>query len=265
MASRRAALALFVVVSVLLVSLPPLSAASPPVLPVVLFGEFLGNLSMPALSPGQSGGVAFSVGDPLPTAITRVVLTLDVYEFNAYPGNATGPPPASGTPEFSSAGSPTGPSLVLDVGTLTPGGSAFISPTTVAVSVAAPANSPDGTYAVRFSLTFDANGSSYVLESRGFFSAAAWQSATSAPGGTSTLNVSRLGVSGVLPESAVLVRSNPFPLALALVLGGALVLAALGGYWALRRGPGSKSGATGGPPPNHADTAFGKRRSKDGD
>jgi hypothetical protein len=263
--SHRTALSILVVASVLLVVFPSAAASTPPVLPVALFGGFLGNVSMPALSPGASGGVAFSVGDPLPSAMTQVVLTLDVYEFNAYPGNATGPPPAGGTPQFSSPGSSTGSSLILDVGTLTPGGGTFRSPATVAVTVNAPSGAPDGTYAVRFSLTFVANGSSYVLESRGFFSTAAWESATSTSGGASTLNVTRLGVSGILPESAVLVRSNPFPVALAVVLGGALVLAALGGYWALRRGPGSRSGATGGPPPNHADTAFGKRRSNAGD
>ena len=265
MRRARRTLALVLVVALVLVALAPRGSSAPPVLPVTTFGKFLTGLSMPALAPGSSGTVGFALNDPLTSPLSDAALTFDVYAFNAFPGNATGPVPASGALTFSGAGSSHGNSVTLSVGALSPGAPAYTSPGTVRLTISAPGGSPAGDYAVRTLLTFTLNGSAYVLESRGFFTAADWANATSPPGSPSELNVSRLGVSGVIPESAVFVRSNPFPVPLALVLAGAVVLAALGGYWSLRRGPGSRSGATAGPSPSHAERAFGKRRRRDGD
>ncbi|MFI5415631.1 MAG: hypothetical protein ACHQ16_08330, partial [Candidatus Lutacidiplasmatales archaeon] len=238
--------------------------AAPMGLPTAQWGDFLGGLTVPALAPASSGVISFTVADPLGVPLSGVVLTLGLYEFNAYPGNATGPVP-SPNPEFSGPGLSPGSSIAISVGNLTPGGAEFSSPGSLAVTVSVPSGAPEGTYAIRTSLVFRAGGDGYLLESRGFFSAAQWENATASPGTPSALNATRLGVSGVIPESGLLVRSNPFPVALAVVLGGALVLAGVGGYWAVRRGPRSKSGAKAGPPPSQAETALGKRRSNDGD
>ena len=267
----RGRLAVLVLAGLFLLAAAPRPAAgAPPVLPVATYGNFLTNLSLPAMAPGQSESVGFSVADPLPFALHAVRLTFEVYAFNAYPGNATGSVPSGVSPTFVLAGSGGTTSVNVSVGALTPTGAPFTSPGSVTLGISAPSGAPDGTYAIRTSLTFTMNGTGYVLESRGFFTDAQWRNATT-PGTSaghptgSTLNVSRLGVSGVIPESAVLVHANPFPIALAFVLGGALVLAALGGYWTLRRGPGSRSGTAAGLPPNQAETALGKRRSNDGD
>jgi hypothetical protein len=262
---RRAVVALLVVVLLAVVGLPTPGHAAPPVLPIALDGRFLTGLQMPTLAPGTSGGLEFLVGDPLGARMTDVVLSFSVYAFNAYPGNATGPVLAGSAPTFSGAGTSNGSTVMVPLGTLQPQAPPFACPGNVSMLVSAPSGAAQGTYAVRSSLTFLTNGTNYVLESRGYFSAAQWESATGAPGAESSLNLSRLGVSGVIPDSAVLVRSNPFPLALAIVLGGALVLAAVGGYWAVRRRPGSTSGARAGPPPNQAETALGKSRTSDGD
>ncbi|MCI4326901.1 MAG: hypothetical protein L3K16_04610 [Thermoplasmata archaeon] len=265
MPSRRLGGLLAVVALVVLAAaVPPVHGSTAP-LPPSTWGGFLSGLNFPTLAPGASGPVGFSVGDPLGVPMTSVVFTLGVYEFNAYPGNATGPVPAGGAPVFSGSGAGSSSSITISVGTLADGAATYASPGAVDLFVAAPAGAPQGTYAVRTSLTFEANGTAYVLESRGFFSSAAWANATSPPDHVSTLNATRLGVSGVVPESAVLVRSNPYPVTLAVILGGAVVLAAVGGYWAVRRRPGSRSGASAGPPPSHADTAFGKSRTSDGD
>jgi hypothetical protein len=243
------------------------SAALPPApapVPIDTWGRFLTGLAVPTLAPGASGVIDFSVQDPLGVPMSRVVLALEFYAFNAYPGNATGPVPLP-APLFSIPGVATNGPIPIVVGNLTPDGTSFTSPGAVSVVITVPDGAPQGTYALRTSLTFLAGGLDYVLESRGYFSAAEWENATAPPGSPSTLNVTRLGVAGVIPETALLVRSNPFPVALSVVLGGAVVLAAVGGYWAVRRGPWSNSGAKAGPPPNQAETAFGKRRSNDGD
>lgn len=233
-------------------------ATSPPVLPVADGSLLLSGLSAPVLAPGASGSLALVLSDPLAAPLLGLRLTVAWYEFNAYPGNATGPLP-SDVPTLSAAGS-SGPSVTLLVASLDSGASVGES-----VGVSTDAAAPVGTYALRLSVTFAANGTSYLFESRGFFSAAAWSAATSAPGGASTLNLSALGVSGVVPETAVLVRQNPYPPVLWAILAAAIVLAAAGGYVAWRPGPGSRSGASGPRPPSQAPRAFGKRRTRDGD
>jgi len=229
-----------------------------PALPEYLYGGFLFGISAPVLTTGSSGTVALTVGDPLPTSLSSVVVTLSEYAFNAYPGNSTGPVPSNGL--LLSGAAVAGANVTLNVGAVSPGvGQSF------SVAVAAPGGCPQGTFAIRTAIEFQSNGSVYRLESRGWFSAAEWSAATSGPGGTSTLNVTRLGVSGVVPETAVLVRDNPYVLPLYGILGVALIFAAAGGYYAFRRGPGSRAGARGSDEPSHAPSAFGKRRTRDGD
>ncbi len=249
----------FLLLASLLFTPAPAGASGVPALPSTEYTRFLGNLSVPATSPGATVALEGMISNPLADAISAVNLTLELYAFNAYPGNATQPIPAGSAPTFEG---PRGPGLLdwFDYPTLSPG-----STQTISATIIVPADAATGDYAVRTGLTFTENNSTYLLESRGHFSYAAWTNATSAGGGNSTLNLSRLGVSGILPETAVFVQSNPFPWVLAALLGGALLLGAAGGYYAVSRGRGSTSGARGPPPPASAPRAFGTRRRSDGD
>jgi hypothetical protein len=239
---------------------PPPAAA---LLPVADDGRFLSNLSAPILAPGGSGAISLTLSYPLSRPLDLVTLTLAVYEFTSFPGNVSGAPPPGGSPTFS-GGLSNGTNETIAVASIGPG-DAFRVPGNLSVSVAAPAGAPDGTYDIRASLTFTENGTPYRMESRGFFPAALWASATELPNGTPTLNVSRLGVSGVLPETAVLVRTNPVATVLYVILGSAIVLAAAGGYVAVRRGAGSRSGAARVGPPKSAPSTFGNSLSSAGD
>lgn len=259
---RRRQTALPVVaVATLLLALPFVvdeADAAPATLPVAEDGKFVTALEAPVVAPGGSGAVTWMLANPLAGPISGVTLDLSVYAFNAYPGNATGPvPAASGAPTFGAAGVP---SYRAQVGTLPPGGS-----TSGSAPFSVGGGAPQGTYAIRVAVNFTGPNGSYVLESRGFFGAALWASATSGPNGTSTLNVTRLGVSGVVPETAVLVRSNPYTIPLYVLLGVGFVLAAAGAYYAFRRGPGSSSGVRGADPPQSAPSALGNRATSDGD
>ncbi|HYK93095.1 MAG TPA: NEW3 domain-containing protein [Thermoplasmata archaeon] len=216
---------------------PSPAAASFPVLPPGQFIEFLTGLDLPVTSPGSSVSLTGSLANPLSGPLTSVNVSFQFYAFNGFPGNDTGPMPAGSAPTFVA---PTGPGAVdwVDAPSLSPGESVPIQ-----LSIDVPSGASPGDYAVRTALDFVLNGTTYLLESRGYFSYSEWTNATVSPGGGSTLNVSRLGVSGVLPETALSVQTNPIPIALYVLLGGALALAAVGGYYASRRGPGSRSGA----------------------
>ena len=257
-----AGVALVLLIAVLL-AFPTASAAPArllpwPELPIALDGKFLTDLNAPTLAPGGSGAITLNLNDPLAGPMSNVTLTLEPYAFNAFPGNATGTIP---TPGLSFPSAPSGSDLVtLLLGPIPPGGAVPLS-----VDVRADASSPAGLYAIRTTLGFDENGTPFYLASRGNFPASVWERATTGPNGTSTLNLTTLWVSGVLPETGVLVQSNPFPWVVYGLFAGAFVLAGAGGYYWFRRTGRSSSGATGVAEPSQAPSAFGKRRRSDGD
>ena len=257
---------LFVSVAVLVTSGMTLSApvawaSGYPPLPLGDDAHFLEDLTSPTLGPGSSGTISFVVFDPLSTPLSSASVSLELYAFNAYPGNATGPVPSHGTPLLSTSGTPA-TSVTLLVPSLDPGTSEPFQ-----VTFSAPSGAPQGTYAVRTAMTFTANGTTYRLESRGFFSTAQWEAATTSANGSSTLDLAVLGVSGIVPETGVLVLAQSTDLSWVLypILAIAIGLAALGGYFSVRRGPGSRSGARASRDPQSAPRAFGNKRTNEGD
>ncbi|MGA8541997.1 MAG: hypothetical protein WB947_00415 [Thermoplasmata archaeon] len=256
---RAAIAAMLAVLLVLLAPLPGARATGFPPLPLSDDRGFLGNLSSPSLAPGAAGTIGFSVGNPLSVPITGAVLTLAVYAFNAFPGNATSTISVSGAPVLSNASS-SGGTVAVAVGPLPSSGVYHGS-----VDVATSTTTPSGTFAVRAALTFESGSTDYLLESRGWFNASVWAEATELPNGSATLNLSVLGVSGVLPETAVLVEQSAFPTLLTGVLVAASVLVGIGAWIYFRRGPASSSGMRSADDDHQAPTAFGSNRTRDGD
>jgi hypothetical protein len=232
------ALALGMIVSALAVAGPAAANAFPP-LPIELGRQFVGNLSGPSLSPGGSGTLGFTVANPLSGAIEGVTLTLQVYAFNGFPGNATSLVPLASAPILTTPTS-SGGSANVSMGSLVAGSVYHGS-----VGVTTSSSTPSGAYAVRTALSFSlaSNSTAYRLESRGWFNASTWSAATELPNGSVTLNLSRLGVSGVTPETAILVSSSDWDWVLGVVLASAIVLAGAAAWVYFRRGPGSTSGA----------------------
>ncbi len=241
----------------------PFAGASYPVLPASDGGELLSNLSAPVLDPGGSGPIGYELANPFAATMSSIRLEFGVYAFSAYPGNSTSPLPASGVPALAGPNG-TGSSVTVLIGALPPGGT-YPGPSGSELAVSAPSSAPSGTFSIRTALTFTEGGSVYRFESRGYFSTAQWENATLLTNRTSTLNLSRLGVSGVLPETAVLVEGPSLAPWIDAILGGSIVLAAVGGYVAWRRGPGSSSGARPAAPSQSAPRALGTSRTSDGD
>ena len=133
------------------------------------------------------------------------------------------------------------------------------------VSVATSATTPSGAFAVRAALSFVADATGYLLESRGWFNASVWAAATELANGSATLNLTVLGVSGVLPETAVVVQQSAFPWLLTGVLVAAAAFVAAGAWVYFGRDPASSSGMRSADDDHQAPRAFGKRRTRDGD
>lgn len=250
---------LLVAVLMLVGAAAEVSAAPFPTLPLADDRGFVANLSAPYLTPGATGTVSFTVRNPLPDPMTAAELTFQVYAFNGFPGNATRTVSVAGAPVLSNSSS-SGGSVGVSVGTL-PSSGLFRG----SIAVATSATTPSGDFALRVALSFSANGSNYLLESRGWFNASVWAAATELPNGSATLNLTVLGVSGVLPETAIEVQPSSFPVVLAGVLAVAVVVIGGGAWVYFRRGSGSSSGTRRADDDHHAPSAFGKRRTRDGD
>ena len=233
-------IALFALVVLLTaIAVAPASRAASPPLPVPSDRQFLGNLSAPSIAPGGSGSLRFSLTDPprFGAPLTTVRLTFEVYAFNGFPANGSAFVPVANAPLLSN-GTTSGPTVGFGVGALASGHTV-----TGSIGIATSSATPTGAFAIRTALAFTLNATGYLLESRGWFSAATWAAATHEPNGSATLNLSVLGVSGVLPETAVLVSSSDWQWALGALLVGAFVLLGAGAWIYARRGPGSTAGA----------------------
>lgn len=214
------------------------AAASYPPLPLAYDQTFLNSIGGPDLTPGGSGSITFHVQDPVGfQPMTQVVVSFDVYAFNAFPGNASSTLAVASAPVLVTSNT-SGTNANLSMGPLLPGGHEDGS-----VGVASGANTPSGTFAVRTALTFVANSTVYRLESRGWFSADQWAAATELPNGSVSVNLSALGVSGVTAETAIYVSTSNWDWALAIILGVSLVFVGAGAYVYFRRAPKSSSGA----------------------
>ncbi len=232
---RVAAWAIAAFVSVAVLTVPAASAAPNPTLPVALGSRFVGNISAPGLTAGGSGTLGFTLSNPLNGTIRAISLSLQLYNYSAFPGGASGSgtlsdPPLLVTPSSSGLWANfTWPSLAPGA-SIVPRGS---------VGVTTSSATPLGAYAVRFALRFvGSNGTAYVLESRGWFSDTAWAEATAGPNGTTQLtsrSLQILNVSGLLPETSIQVYGSSFDIALYAILAGAFVLTGVGAYAYFRR------------------------------
>jgi len=259
---RTGIVAVALVALTLLAGAPAGRAASYPTAPLSVGRQLLSNLSAPSIGPGGSTAIAYRVHDPAGFfPLSHVVLWFEVYALNGYPGDAVGPVPVSNGPVLENA-SGSGSSVNVSLGSL-----ALNASVNGSVSVTTSAATPAGTYAVRTALRFVANATDYLFESRGWFSQSAWTNATVAANGSGTLNLSRLGVSGVLPETAVYVAPSSWPVALGVLIALGLVLVGVAAWLYFRKGPGSSSGAGKDEPPGatNAPRAFGSSRNSPGD
>lgn len=236
------ALSLLVAALVVAATFVPTAAAAPiaPV-PIPLDRHFLSNLSVPSIAPGGSARLSFSVGDPvrLGAPLVRTIVTLQLYAFNGYPGTGNASLPLADAPALTN-GTASGGAVTVDLGTVASG-------TTVpgSVGVVTASSTPAGTFAIRTAVAFELNGTPRLLESRGWFSASAWAAATELPNGSASLtnaSLAALNVSGIVPETALLVAPNDWPWALGALLAGAFALLGVGAWFYWRRGPGSTGG-----------------------
>ncbi len=254
----------------LVLSLPgalatPASGAPPPPLPSPEPAGLLA-LSTETTPPGTSVTVGLTVANDLGSSIRNASLQVAFYRFNVNgateeltPGDAWAPTFAerpSLPPGVQESGAGLSENFTLPA--LSQGGAVHL-----ALAVSVPSAAPTGSYLLRDRLVINTSQAEYLLASRGYFPDALWARATLGANGTPMLNLSLLGVSGVIPESALGVDSPWVTPILLAILVSALAIAAGVGVHLIRQRPKartdqSKAGTSGEPGRNHAPRAFGK-------
>ena len=223
------------------------------------------SLSRPTLSPGQSGTLDVTISDPVNETLSSVSLSFELYYWDSA-GGSNGTLAATDTwaPSISYDGGPAS----LGVGGITLNNLPRGSTRDIELTIAVPSGCPSASYLIRTAANLTvSNGTVYRMLSRGYFSNAVWQSATVLPNGAPTLNLSRLNVSGILPETAVPVNSGTSQSWIWILLGISLVLGGVGGYLWIRSsaGPKERSGTSPSLRRKKAARAFGNKRAREGD
>jgi len=104
-------------------------------------------------------------------------------------------------PYFLSSGNTT---LLLTFGIIEPNGTVDVRET-----IKSRIDTREGAYFIRMSLSFRCNNNVYIMKSRGYFSKELWDKATSEEDeheDTGAINLTTLGVDGIIPETAFGVR-----------------------------------------------------------
>ncbi|HYM40482.1 MAG TPA: hypothetical protein VEY12_10165 [Thermoplasmata archaeon] len=188
--------------------------------------KLINILSTPQLEPGQSGDFAFQFNSTYPAGMTLydVHLNVSMYEYQTI--DSTVPVDASWTYPYPYVESTHGREWWWNATSVAPGSVTNLSFTVVtsADSNLMPSGSVfnQASYVLRMWLDFDGNVSGslthFTMASRGYFSAAAWAAATNTtytvpcnpPSCRGNLNLTKLGVQGILPDSSFGVK-QPIP------------------------------------------------------
>lgn len=183
----------------------------------------LSDFKTPQIVPGESGKYSFSVRNRYEGPIERATLTIEIYKWATLEeardiGRISDPPQVSeGAGQGYTATLPSlGPNQT----------------TAVSITIGTSKSTPQGTYFVRQMMQFDYNGTHLLMKSRGHFTGQEWDNATTGANGSRAvggINLTLLGVDGILPDSSFSVK-EPIPMwPLALLVGltgffGALAL-----------------------------------------
>jgi hypothetical protein len=181
----------------------------------------LSDFKTPQIVPGSSGTYQFTVRNRYNGTMENASLTVEIYKWATLEdakdiGRISEPPRISGgvrqnysTPVFSLASNGT---------------------ETIKVTISTSGQTPEGTYFVRQMVRFSYNGNELLMKSRGYFTSREWDNATTNVNGTRAvggINLTMLGVDGLLPDSSFSVK-EPIPVwPLALLIGLTVFFGAL--------------------------------------
>jgi len=195
------------------------------------------NFTTPQLAPGGSGPFTLEISNRYAEPLENVVVGMEIYMRADIEGSESIDAVANdarprveegcwtrlpdGEPECDAA--PGAQRATFSPGTLAPGESVRFSTDIhsteerswlrcTLLGSRCDTGTAEGTYFVRFTLAFDHNVTTYSMLSRGHWSMAEWEAATTdvPDGSPGNINLTALGVDGVIPDSSFGVK-EPIP------------------------------------------------------
>ncbi len=176
------------------------------------------NYTTPTIEQGDNGILKFTIHNRYDSNISDVTLITDIHLWSTIEssGNVSGMDDRPGfTPGQEYDVSESGNTVYQNWSIIEVNSSQHVE-----YSIKAGGDTPGRTYFVRVELSFEYNGtgenSTYIMKSHGFFSSELWEEATTphegdSPGahsGTGNVNLTVLGVDGVLPDTSFRVKGS---------------------------------------------------------
>lgn len=173
--------------------------------------RMLGDITTPAITPGEEGIFSLTVNNPDPVNITgpmeNVSLLISIYQYStleeSVPISEITSPPVFGE---------SGTEATVDCGDIPAGGNYPVS-----LTIQTEKSTPHGayfsqsSYFVMFRLAFAYQNVNYTMASRGHFTDEQWELLQSGDTGAGEINqtyLEELGFDGIIPDSAFSVRKN---------------------------------------------------------
>jgi len=169
--------------------------------------KILSEFDTPIIQPGNDDTISFVLTNPYEEDMQDVRLTVELYAY-ATLDDETPIEDVDSPPVFVQSGTTSSP---YTKNTLTSGQEHPLQFRLETVG-----GTPKGVYFVRFQLTFDYNGNESMMKSRGHFTDAEWDYATTRPGNSDlpyysgSINITHLEVNGIIPDSSFSVKT-PIP------------------------------------------------------
>lgn len=180
--------------------------------------KILSDFSTPIIRPGELGTLAFNVTNQYEGGFSDVEFTAEIYRY-ANLDLEKDVSEVEHPPVFKSSGT----TAVTQDLTPIPSNDSFPNRYTLKTD----RSTEKGVYFVRFMIefTYDLTGNESVMKSKGYFSDSLWENATKRPGSTDepyyagSINITLLGVNGILPDTSFSVK-KPIPRWPQYLLGG---------------------------------------------
>ncbi|MEM3445162.1 MAG: hypothetical protein QW115_04255, partial [Thermoplasmata archaeon] len=174
--------------------------------------KLFGNFTTPVIKPGENGILNFTIRNYYSTPVYNIVLVAEIY---FYATIETGKKITDGVPNPPRFRMSNTQIVTQEWNEWRVYSGQPYNQYSAAFGISTSRETPEGTYFVRFILTFyDPNGNLHTLKSRGCFTNEEWKEATTNVsdydmnyhGG---VNISKLGVDGILPDTSFTVSSGP--------------------------------------------------------
>jgi len=173
------------------------------------------NYSTPQLEPGDKGDFSLDIHNRYGEPIESVIIVAEIYhradidESEALDKIPSEERPVIRNTCWNSNCSETSDlkKAIFDVGTIGANETIFFE-----FEILSNDDTKEGTYFVRFSMNFDHNDTSRIMQSRGHWSMEQWEEATSnvTEGDPGNINLEVLGVDGIIPDSSFGIK-KPIP------------------------------------------------------